>query len=430
MKQDRSQALQDLLTVVREEIYKCIRCGECRTICPVFRERPVERYTARGKMIIAEALAKGELEMNAQVREALDNCLLCTGCASRCSSGARADRVIAAARRAFAQELGIPPLKKCISLALRQSDTLLSLGTGLGARMQPLLFRHIPHTSGLWRRFAMPLLDKEQFVPQLAATPFRKRARGERGSRGHVVFFTGCMANYAMTGIADSLMTVFKALDIGVDVPRLQGCCGTPMMACGDVAALEKQARRNVKALAGSAQDKVVVPCSSCGHMLKHGYLDALRHVPDLREPLEALAARTMDVSEYLVREVGMDRLRAVVKKPTGQSVTYHDPCHLKKAQGIADEPRQLLQLATAGGLVEMEQPDACCGMGGTYFLGQLELSRQIQQRKAEDVVRTKAPVMATGCPGCIMHLQDGLRRARHADVHVRHVIELLAESL
>lgn len=428
MAKDRAQSLHELLTVVREEIYKCIRCGECRTVCPVFREKPAERYTARGKMIIAEALATGQLEMNAQVREALDNCLLCTGCVSRCSSGARADRVIAAARWAFAKELGIPPLKKCISLALRQPDLLLSLGAGMGSKMQPLLFKQIPRTSGLWRRFAMPVLDKEQFIPQLAPTPFRRRIRSERGGKGKVVFFTGCMVNYAMTGIADSLMTVFKALDIGVDVPKRQGCCGTPMLACGDVDALEKQARRNLAALAG--QDKVVVPCSSCGHMLKHGYLDALRHVADLRGPLEALAARTMDVSEYLVREVGMERMRAVVRHPSGQRVTYHDPCHLKKAQGITEEPRQLVQLATSGGLTEMAEPDACCGMGGTYFLGQIELSRQIQQRKAEDVLRTGAPLMATGCPGCIMHLQDGLRRAHHPEVHVRHVIELLAESL
>ncbi|MEG2173183.1 MAG: (Fe-S)-binding protein [Desulfovibrionaceae bacterium] len=428
MAKDRTQSLHELLTVVREEIYKCIRCGECRTVCPVFRENPAERYTARGKMIIAEALATGQLEMNAHVREALDNCLLCTGCASRCSSGARADRVIAATRRAFAKELGIPALKKCISLALQQPNALLALGAGMGSKMQPLLFKQIPRTSGLWRRFAMPVLDKDQFIPQLAPTPFRRRASSERGSKGNVIFFTGCMTNYAMTNIADSLMAVFTALDIGVAVPKRQACCGTPMMACGDVDALEKQARRNVAALAG--QDKVVVACSSCGHMLKHGYLDALRHATDLRGPLEDLAARTMDVSEYLVREVGMERLRAIVQHPSGQRVTYHDPCHLKKAQNIVEEPRQLVQLATSGGLTEMEQPDACCGMGGTYFLGQMDISRKIQQRKTEDVLRTGASLMATACPGCIMHLQDGLRRAHHADVQVRHVIQLLAESL
>ena len=429
MTQNRQQSLHELLGIVQEEIYKCIRCGECRTVCPIFRERPAERYTARGKMIIAEALAKGELEMNAQVREALDNCLLCTGCASRCSSGARADKVIAAARRTFAKELGIPPLKKCISLALRQPDGLLSLGAGMGARMQPLLFKNLPRTSGLWRRFAMPVLDKDQFIPVLASTPFRRRVQEEVGHGDKAVFFTGCMANYAMTNIADSAMTVFRALDMSVSVPRKQGCCGTPMLACGDVEALEKQARRNIEALAGPAHVPVIVPCSSCGHMLKHGYGEALRHVPELRAPLEALAARTVDISEYLVRTVGLPRLRALVKRPTGQRVTWHDPCHLRKAQGITEEPRQLLQLATAGGLVEMEQPDACCGMGGTYFLGQLDLSRQIQRRKAEDAARTGAEYMATGCPGCIMHLQDGMRRVHRPDVQVRHVVEILADS-
>ena len=60
---DRKQAaIDNLKKIVKEELYKCIRCGECRTVCPVFKETPAERYTARGKMQIAEALAEGKLE--------------------------------------------------------------------------------------------------------------------------------------------------------------------------------------------------------------------------------------------------------------------------------------------------------------------------------------------------------------------------------
>ena len=122
MTDEKKAALDNLKKVVKEELYKCIRCGECRTVCPVFRETPAERYTARGKMQIAEALAEGRLEFTEHVREALDNCLLCTGCAAQCGSEARADRVIMASRQAFAEELGLPAIKKAISCLLYTSD--------------------------------------------------------------------------------------------------------------------------------------------------------------------------------------------------------------------------------------------------------------------------------------------------------------------
>ena len=55
MNKDKKAALDNLKKVVKEELYKCIRCGECRTVCPIFKESPAERYTARGKMQIAQA---------------------------------------------------------------------------------------------------------------------------------------------------------------------------------------------------------------------------------------------------------------------------------------------------------------------------------------------------------------------------------------
>lgn len=432
MAHEKKAALDNLKRVVKEELYKCIRCGECRTVCPVFKEMPAERYTARGKMQIAEALAEGRLEFTAHVREALDNCLLCTGCAAQCGSEARADRVIMAARQAFAEELGLPALKKAISFALTQGNAALGAEARFGALFQPLLFKGVPGDSGLYRRFAMPAVDGKQYIPKLAAVPFRSRVKfAGRPEWPAVTFFTGCMTNYAMTEIGDSLVKVLNALDIAVRVPSGQGCCGMPMLISGDRAAVRQAAERNVKALAASGPDEpIVVVCASGGHMLRHGYHEMFGDDPELKDMLQGIAERTMDITEYLANHVGMERLAALVGEGTVMAVTYHDPCHLRKAQKLTKEPRAVLAAAARGPVREMAHPEACCGLGGTYCLTHMDLSKRIQTRKIQDALDSGADCIATACPGCIMQLRDGVRRSARPDIPVKHVIQVLAEAL
>lgn len=425
-----TSALPELLKLVQEETHKCIRCGECRTVCPVFREEPAERYTARGKMAIAEELAKGNLEMTPRVREAFDNCLLCSGCASQCSSGARADRVVMAVRRVFADQMGLPPVKQLIGLALTRSGKTLDVGARIGALLQPLLFKGVPEDSGLLRRFAMPMVDGDQYVPKVASQPFRSRVRfSGKENQPRVTFFTGCMANYVMTEIADSVIKVLNAVGVSVDVPNNQACCGMPMLASGDAESVRKQARRNVEALAGGT-GPIVVACASCGHMLQHGYRELPDKDPALAAGLDDIAARTVDITQYLVNEVGAAKLIPLLCNKAQLSLTYHDPCHLRKAQGVSNEPRELLKIIPCSTLTEMDKPEACCGLGGTYCISNMERSKSIQTKKIESAEATGANCIATACPGCMLQLRDGVRRSSNKNINVKHLIELLAESI
>ncbi|QJT09523.1 (Fe-S)-binding protein [Oceanidesulfovibrio marinus] len=431
-KQKHAEKMAALQTLVKTEVDKCIRCGECRTVCPVFAVTPSERYTARGKIAIAESLARGELEFTAHTRELFDNCLLCTGCVNQCSSGARADKVVIAVREAFADKQGIPFVKKAVAQALSLPGGALGAGARIGSMAQKLAFKHVPETSGLYRRFAMPLVDKDQYVPQLAATPFRSEARfWGKQDQPKVVFFTGCMTNYFMTEIGHSLVKVLNALNVAVEVPSEQACCGMPMLASGEHEIVRKQAKRNIGALTHGGSDvPIVTACASCGHMLKHGYLDRFGDDPELAPGLANIAERTMDITEFLASDANQDRVAALTAQATRRSATYHDPCHLRKAQKLIEEPRRILKMATGDEINEMSHPEACCGLGGTYCLANMERSKQIQAKKIEDAVSTSADVVATACPGCILQLRDGMRRREGADMPVEHIIQLLAEAI
>lgn len=436
-KPGKTLSLADLLQLVQEESHKCIRCGECRTVCPVFKENVTERYTARGKIVIAEELAKGNLEFTGHVREAFDNCLLCTGCVSQCSSGARADKVVMAVRQVFADKKGLNPVKKILGMALSQSGKVLDVESRIGAYVQPLLFKDVPEDSGMYRRFAMPMVDKKQYVPTVAKKSFRNsylpsQLADNQGSKKKVIFFTGCMSNYAMTEIAESTVKILNAAGISVEVPKSQGCCGMPMLASGDFSPAGKQMERNLKALL-NGYDKdvpIVTACASCGHMLKHGYKELMGRYPSMAEKIQNLADRSKDITEYLLENVGEDKLRSILGDHFPETVTYHDPCHLRKAQGLSKEPRILLQLIPGINFKEMHSPEACCGMGGTYCITNMKLSKSIESKKIEDVNSTKADCVSTACPGCILQLRDGLRRSGQRETSVKHVIQLLAESL
>ncbi len=418
-----------LRPLVDAELSKCRRCGDCKAHCPVYGEKLMERYTARGKMMMIQALAQGELEPTKSVREAIDNCLLCTGCVNRCGNHIRADKIVMMARHVFAKQQGSPLLKKMIGAALSQSNAMLEAQTRLGGMLMPLLFKKVPETSGLLRRFPMPMVDGKQYVPELAPKAFRAAYKANLPPRAEkVMFFTGCMINYAMTSIAESLVRVMTALDIQVIVPPAQQCCGMPMAAGGDFDAALARAGENLEAFGGDCA--IVTACASCGHMLREGYLDICGEAPAMRGRLQSLADRTMDVTEYLCRHVGMDRIRRALSCPTGQTSAYHDPCHLRKAQHITEEPRELIAAATGARARELRSPDACCGLGGTYALTHMDVSKQVQAKKIADINGIDAEVLLTACPGCILQLEDGLRRWPGRPRRALHIVEAMAAAL
>ena len=79
--------------------------------------------------------------------------------------------------------------------------------------------------------------------------------------------------------------------------------------------------------------------------------------------------------------------------------------------------------------LVEMKEADRCCGCGGSFNLFHYDYSRKIGQRKRDNVAASGAKVVATGCPACMMQLEDVLSH-NHDDVVVKHPVEIYAETL
>ena len=107
-----------------------------------------------------------------------------------------------------------------------------------------------------------------------------------------------------------------------------------------------------------------------------------------------------------------------------GQTVTWHDPCHLSRHMGVRDQPRQILKSLKDIKYIEMKEADRCCGMAGAFSLHHYELSQKIADKKVRNILDSRADIVASGCPGCEIQLMDSLAR-HNSEVKVLHIMEL-----
>jgi L-lactate dehydrogenase complex protein LldE len=234
-----------------------------------------------------------------------------------------------------------------------------------------------------------------------------------------VALFVTCVVDQLFPDTGVAAVRLLEAAGVDVDFPEAQTCCGQPGLAAGEPEAATTLARHWLRTFAG--YDAVVAPSGSCAAMVHHWYS---RLVPAQRAEAESLAARTYELTQYLVDVLGRPDLGARVDT----TVTVHDACHGLRNLGIADAPRTLLQHAGAR-IVEMPEAQTCCGFGGVFATEHGELSGPLADDKLAHAATTDARWLVSGDAACLMHL-EGRRRRTHVGPQPVHIAELLASGL
>jgi glycolate oxidase iron-sulfur subunit len=413
---------------IEKEIRKCVKCGACRAHCPVFRELKREPAVARGKLALAKSFLEGSIKLDDRTYLDMSRCLLCGSCVEKCANEVPVDEIVIAAREALARKRGLTSFHRAVGKVIRNSR-LLNMGANVASILGPLFMEKVPATSGLRLKYPFPFIDDKRIFPPIAAKPFLERhpeiIPGESG-KPRIIFFVGCMANFVYTGIAEAALALLMHLGCTVIIPRAQQCCGLPGMSGGDMATVRFLAEKNLAALESSQADFIMTACATCGSALHRFYPDIVgkRH-PELLQRLAAIADKTVDAA-VLMGELGLR------PEETGAGenikITYHDPCHLRN-RSITRQPRELLRAVPGVSLTEMEGSDRCCGMGGAFSVCHYDISMKINAVKSEAIAKTGAEAVATGCPGCMMHLSDGLNQ-RGLQIRAVHTLELLARRI
>jgi glycolate oxidase iron-sulfur subunit len=399
-------------------LFKCNKCGSCTSVCPLYQQTVHEGTVARGKLALLESMLDGGAVPAEAARQVLENCLLCGACAQNCPSLVPTTDLFLKAREFFADDLGTPLPVRALLAALARPRVL-------GTLMPPL---HLVQRSGLpalleTRLGALlpeALRAASRTAPPVPARSFRSRPLpAGSGTRGRVAYFAGCFMNWGYADAAQGTCETLARAGFRVESPEVV-CCGVPHRAYGDAGAALELARKNVAALEG--YDFIVSDCASCGAALKE-YGRLLGEDPACAERAADVSARVSDISEFLVRH-GFEPPRGV--QPL--RVTYHDPCHLVRGQGVKAQPREVLRSIPGVTLVEMAGADVCCGSAGSFCVTHPELSHAVGSTKADAIVATGADAVVTACPACLSQLRAMLT-ARGATTRVVHLSELLARS-
>ena len=426
------------LKLVEDELVHCIKCGFCRAVCPVFQSLGIESTVARGKMGLIDAVAEGA-EVTEGFAEKMSLCLMCKACVENCPSGVKVDKAVMAARALSNRKKGLHWAKKLIFRGVLKPKRIMPLGMGLGAAFQGLFIKAADRPGAYSLRVPV-VLDKRRVIPKLARRTLRSRAAAQvktaTPTSRKVAFFTGCLLNYVYADMGEAILQALGKLGVQVVVPKEQQCCGLPPLVNGDMQTAVQLAASNVRlfaqALEKEGAEAILVGCASCGSCMKHEWAETLTtagpEYAQVAEVAKTIAPRIYDVSEYVVDILDIEHM-GLTLKPQHRKVTYHDPCHLNRGQGVVDQPRRILKLIPGVEFVEMNDPGRCCGSGGSFSLIHYDLSIDINKVKADDIAGTGANAVVTGCPGCTMHMADGLHR-QGFNQEVLHTFQLLNEAL
>jgi glycolate dehydrogenase iron-sulfur subunit len=378
-----------------KELSKCVRCGSCKAFCPTYDEDVTEAMGARGRLVLLWGLSEGLLKPSQVLMDRIFSCLACGACAESCPAGVDIQEVIYQGRRILSESdkqrkyarFLIKFFAKTPRLSFRILRTVRYLFPSLIERKVYPSLPEIPES---------PLKDKRQVY----TVPKKK---------GRVALFTGCAVNFLYPHLGESLIHVLQRLNYEVILPAGEVCCGVPFRNLGLEEEAVKLARKNIAVFSKLNVEAIVGLCPTCIYALKKEYPKLIGEGLD----------KAMDISSFLIDK--LDTLHFSPITARASKAVYHDPCHLNYGLGVKKEPREIIKKVGID-LIETEE-QKCCGFEGVFSFSCQELSASLLEKRVRDISKTRAEIIITSCPGCMMQLGRGLK-----DVPAFHLIEVLEE--
>jgi glycolate oxidase iron-sulfur subunit len=394
-------------------IRKCVHCGFCTATCPTYVILGDELDSPRGRIYLMKDMLEQAREPTAEVVKHVDRCLSCLSCMTTCPSGVNYMHLVDHARAYIEERYRRPLRERLIRWVLatvlphpKRFRMALALAR-LAKPAEPLL-RKVPALK--------PLAAMLALAPSRLPSPERANPPSA-GARGRVVLLQGCAEPVLQPGYRAAAMRLLSRAGYEIAAVKGEGCCGALVHHMGRKAEALDDARRNVDAwtaeIEGKGVEAILVTASGCGTTIKdYGFM--LRDDPAYAGKAARVSALAKDITEFLA---GIDLPPA--KAPRPLKVAYHAACSLQHGQKVAEAPKQLLRAAG----FEVRTPaeaHLCCGSAGVYNILQPDLADVIGRRKADNLERLDADVIALGNIGCATQI------ALRTRVPVAHTVELL----
>lgn len=238
-----------------------------------------------------------------------------------------------------------------------------------------------------------------------------------------VSLFVTCLVDQMWSNIGTSCVSVLGRAGCDVEFDERQTCCAQPAFNTGYRNEARQVAQRFIEIYEESKAEAIVSPSGSCTAMVHH-FPELFSADPEWRERAKAIAARTHELSSFLVRVLKVDDVGASWQG----KLTWHDACHGLRDLNIKSEPRSLIRKVRGAELIELDNAEACCGFGGTFAVKYPEISVAILDQKIEAIERSGVNAVVSGDASCLMQIGGRLSR-KGSQVKVMHLAELLAAT-
>ena len=243
------------------------------------------------------------------------------------------------------------------------------------------------------------------------------------GAGRRVQLFATCLAESFYPDVLRDAVGILEHLGVTVGFPGNQTCCGQPLFNSG----FHEDARSVARGFLAAFRDHegdIVSPSGSCVDMVRHHFADLFPEGdPDHALALET-AGRTYELTEYLVRVLGVTDVGARF----AHRVTDHASCHQLRGLGLREEAKQLLRAVRDIELVPLPDEESCCGFGGAFSVIYPEVSRAMMEAKVRSIIASRAEAVVACDAGCLMNIAGGLRKAG-ASARPLHIAQVLASG-
>lgn len=235
-----------------------------------------------------------------------------------------------------------------------------------------------------------------------------------------VTLFIQCLVDGIYPEVGEAMVRIFRQLGIDLACPTQQTCCGQPAFNSGYRREARVAAQRFIEIF--ETADAIVCPSGSCVTMVRHHYPELFAEDASWRQRAQLIAAKTYELSEYLVDILEVDDLAAHYNG----KITYHDSCHLLRNLRVREQPRRLLRKVSGAEFVELLDSDRCCGFGGSFSFKYPDISTAMVEDKINNIIASGADTVV-GCDmGCLMNIQGMLSR-KGSGIKTMHLAQILA---
>ena len=416
---------QEFTNLSQDYSGKCIRCGACMSVCPVYEVSLEETDVARGKMALIEwGQTHPEFHSSDRFNTSISRCLLCGACAHSCPNKVETKSCIQKVRQICSNN----PKETIMLSSLKMISDNSSLGQFFrksASCFQQVMGKKLPESSGMHLRFPLTSITKRHFLPEIAANSFAKTyQQKESTSSPKIVYFTGCGANYLFIDTAKSFIQLLEKQNIFPFVPKEQVCCGLAFSASGDQASAKALAKKNIDCLDEISPDIVLTTCASCGSQI-HQWPELLKDEPDYYPRAQRIAKHQKDALTFLMEN--KDFLSGINLNNINETIWYHHPCHLRFGKTQTLLPDSLFSRFQSTNVLYSN--DRCCGNGGKFQISHFDLSMRIFDQRMDMFTKNDISHVLTPCTGCQLQFAEGMLR-HGLNINVEHPLSWFNKHL